>query len=188
MALSQYLPGRIGDHGIGRVTNHEALEVAREVRIDLRIDDIGDLRHFGSLLGQRPGLAIIYHANAHTVRDTGPGTARLRLAATATDHTDIDARRWHPALGLGVAVATLTVCSGAFFFGLAGCRAENTAHHPAACTPGDNHPGAFVFLAAFMSLAIFLFSLTSLPPKVLKAVGGLVTVVYVGWAVSVAVS
>jgi hypothetical protein len=85
-------------------------------------------------------------------------------------------------------LATLSLCSAAFFIGLAGCRAENDPHHPATCTPSDGHPGAFMFVAAFMSLAIFLFSLTSLPPRVIKALGGLVTVFYVGWAVSVAVS
>ena len=83
---------------------------------------------------------------------------------------------------------TLLVCSVAFLIGLAGCRAENNPHHPATCTPSDDHPGAFMSVAAFMSLAIFLFSLTSFPPKVLKALGGVVTVVYIGWAVSVAVS
>lgn len=100
----------------------------------------------------------------------------------------IDGRRWHPALGLGVALATLSLCSVAFFIGLAGCRAENNPHHPATCTPSDDHPGAFMFVAAFMSLAIFLFSLTSVTPRVLKGFGGLVTVLYVAWAVSVAVS
>lgn len=38
-----------------------------------------------------------------------------------------------------------------------------------------------MFVAAFMSLAIFLFSLTSLPSTVLNAC-------YVGWALSVAVT
>lgn len=104
----------------------------------------------------------------------------------ATDHLDLDGRRWHPALGLGVAFATLCLCTVAFFFGLAGCRAENTSHHPTACTPSDNHPGAFMFVAALMSLAIFLFSLTSLPSRVLKVLGGLVAACYVGWAISVA--
>jgi hypothetical protein len=85
-------------------------------------------------------------------------------------------------------LATLFLCSVAFFFGLAGCRAENNPHHSETCTPSDNHPSAFMFVAAFISLAIFLFSLTSLPPRVLKAVGGVVCVVYVGWAVSVAMS
>lgn len=100
----------------------------------------------------------------------------------------IDGRRWHPAVGLGVALATLCVSTVAFFFGLAGCRAENNPHHPATCAPSDNHPGAFMFIAAFTSLAIFLFSLTSLPPRLVKALGGLVSIVYVGWAVSVALS
>jgi hypothetical protein len=109
----------------------------------------------------------------------------------------IDGRRWHPALGLGVALATLSLCSVAFFIGLAGCRAENKPHHPATCTPSDDHPGAFMFVAAFMSLAIFLFSLTFVLPGsssgargvlALKALGGLVAVFYVGWAISVAVS
>ena len=85
-------------------------------------------------------------------------------------------------------MATLCLCSVAFFFGLAGCRAENEPHHPATCTPSDQHPGALMFVAAFISLAIFLFSLTSLPPRVLKALGGLVTACYVGWALSVAVT
>lgn len=112
----------------------------------------------------------------------------LRRAAIATDHLQIDGRRWHPGLGLGVALATLFLCSIAFFFGLAGCRAENQSHHPATCAPSDNHPGAFMFIAAFMSLAIFLFSLTSLPPRVLKVLGGLVAACYVGWALSVALT
>lgn len=85
-------------------------------------------------------------------------------------------------------MATLCLCFVAFFFGLAGCRAENDPHHPATCTPSDHHPGAFMFVAAFMSLAIFLFSLTSLPPRVFKVVGGLVAACYVGWAVSVALT
>ena len=71
-------------------------------------------------------------------------------------------------------MATLCGCSVAFFFGLAGCRAENQTHHPATCTPSDHHPGAFMFVAAFMSLAIFLFSLTSISPRVLKVFGALV--------------
>lgn len=45
-----------------------------------------------------------------------------------------------------------------------------------------------MFVAAYMSLAIFLFSLTCLPPRVLKALGGVVSAVYVGRAVSVALS
>lgn len=85
-------------------------------------------------------------------------------------------------------MATLSLCSVAFFFGLAGCRAENDPHHPATCTPSDDHPGAFMFVAALMSLAIFLFSLTSLPPRVLKLLGGLVAACYVGWAFSIAVT
>jgi hypothetical protein len=85
-------------------------------------------------------------------------------------------------------LATLSLCSVSLFFVLAGCRAENDPHHPATCTPSDHHPGAFMFVAAFMSLAIFLFSLTHLPPKVLVVLGGLVTAFYVGWAFSVAVT
>lgn len=91
-------------------------------------------------------------------------------------------------MGLEVALTTLCLCSVAFFFGLSGCRTENDPHHPATCTPSDTHPGAFVFVAAFMSFAIFLFSLTSLPPTVLKVLGVLVTACYVGWAFSVAVT
>jgi hypothetical protein len=100
----------------------------------------------------------------------------------------MDGRRWHPALGLGVAVATLCLCFVGFFFGLAGCRAENDPHHPATCMPSDRHPGVFIFVAASISLAIFLFSLTSLPPRILKVLGGLVAACYVGWALSVAVT
>lgn len=110
----------------------------------------------------------------------------LRLAETATDQLPIDGRRWHPALGLGVALATLCLSSVAFFFGLAGCRAENDPHHPAACAPSDHHPGALMFLAAFLSLAIFLFGLTSLRPRVLKVLGGSVVACYVGWVIAVA--
>jgi hypothetical protein len=83
---------------------------------------------------------------------------------------------------------TLCLSSVAFFFGLAGCRKENDPHYPATCAPGDHHPDAFMFVAAFFSLAIFLFSLTPLPPRVLKVLGGLVTACYVGWAFSVAVT
>jgi len=43
-----------------------------------------------------------------------------------------------------------------------------------------------MFVVAFMSLAIFLFSLTSLPPRILKVLGGLVAACYVGWAISIA--
>ena len=89
-------------------------------------------------------------------------------------------------LGLGVALATLCLCCVAFFFVLAGCRAENDPHHPTACTPSDHHPGASIFVAAFVSLAIFLFSLTSIPPRVLKALGGLIVACYVGWVIAVA--
>ena len=91
-------------------------------------------------------------------------------------------------MGLGIALGTLCLSSVAFFIGLAGCRAENDPHHPATCTPSDRYPGAFFFVAAFLSFAIFLFSLTSLPPRVLKVLGGLVTAFYVGWAISVAVT
>ncbi|HEY3550903.1 MAG TPA: hypothetical protein VGK69_07615 [Gaiellaceae bacterium] len=45
-----------------------------------------------------------------------------------------------------------------------------------------------MFVAAFVSLAIFLFSLTSLPPGILKVLGGVVTACYVGWALSIAVT
>ena len=83
-------------------------------------------------------------------------------------------------------MATLCLCSVAFFFGLETCRAENQPHHPAACTPRDHHPGAFLFVAAFVSLAIFLFGLTSVPPRILKALGGLAAACYVGWLIAVA--
>lgn len=85
-------------------------------------------------------------------------------------------------------MTTLCLCSIAFFFGLAGCRAENDPHHPAACTPSDRHAGALMFVAAFMSLAIFLFGLTALPPRVIKVLGGLVAACYVGWALAVAMT
>jgi hypothetical protein len=97
----------------------------------------------------------------------------------------IDGRRWHPALGLGLGLVTLCLCYVAFFLGLARCRAENNPHHPATCTPSDNHPGVFGFVAAFLSLAIFLFSLTALPPKVLVVLAGLVIAAYVAWGLSV---
>ena len=80
---------------------------------------------------------------------------------------------------------TLCLCYVAFFFGLARCRAENNPHHPATCTPSDHHPGVLGFVAAYLSLAIFLFSLTSVPPKVLKGLAGLVAAGYLGWALSV---
>jgi hypothetical protein len=41
---------------------------------------------------------------------------------------------------------------------------------------------------AFLSFAIFLFSLTPLPPRVLVVLGGLVVGFYVAWFISVAVT
>jgi hypothetical protein len=46
----------------------------------------------------------------------------------------------------------------------------------------------FPFVPAYLSLAIFLFSLTTLPPRVFVALGGLVAAFYVGWLISVAVA
>lgn len=43
-------------------------------------------------------------------------------------------------------------------------------------------------VAAFLSLAIFLFSLTALPRNVLVLLAGLVGALYVGWAFSVRVT
>ena len=82
-------------------------------------------------------------------------------------------------------MATLFLCYVAFFFGQTRCDAENNPHHPATCTLNGSQPTVLVPVAAFLSLAIFLFSLTALPRKVLVAFAGLVGVLYVGWAFSV---
>jgi len=112
----------------------------------------------------------------------------LRLDPTATDQLHIEARRRHPGLGLGVAIATLFLSYVALFWGALGCNAENTIHTPATCTLIPHYPSVFPFIPAFLSLAIFLFSFTPLPPKVLKALGGLVAAFYVGWLLSVMVT
>jgi hypothetical protein len=88
-------------------------------------------------------------------------------------------------LGLGVGLATLFLCYVAFFFGQTRCDAENNPHHPATCTLNGNQPTVLVPVAAYVSLAIFLFSLTPLPPKVMVALAGVVTSLYVVWALSV---
>ena len=110
---------------------------------------------------------------------TDPG---LRLAAVATDPLHIDGGRRHPALGLGVGFATLVLCYVAFFFGQTRCDAENNPHDPATCTLSGNQPTVLVPVAAFLSLAIFLFSLTAIPPKLLVAFSAVVTALYIGWA------
>ena len=109
----------------------------------------------------------------------------LRLAAAAPDSLRIEGRRRHLALGLGVGLATLFLCYVAFFFGQTRCDAEHNPHHPATCTLDGNQPTVLMPVAAFLSLAIFLFSLTTLPPKVLVLLAGLVGALYVGWAFSV---
>lgn len=87
-----------------------------------------------------------------------------------------------------MALATLFVSYVALFWGGLGCNAENTPHTPATCSLIPRYPSVFPFLPAFLSLAIFLTSLTPLPPRVLAALGGLVATFYVGWLVSVAVT
>jgi hypothetical protein len=83
-------------------------------------------------------------------------------------------------------VVTLGLCYLAFFFGQTRCDAENTEsipNHPATCTLSDHQP--ILRVAVYLSLAIFLCSLTRLPQRALVALGGLVTLAYVGWAISV---
>ena len=87
-------------------------------------------------------------------------------------------------MGLGVGLATLLLCYVAFFFGQTRCDAENT-HYPATCTLNGNQPTVLVPVAAFLSLAIFLFSLTAIPPRLLVVLAALVTALYVAWAFSV---
>ena len=109
---------------------------------------------------------------------------RLRLDPTTTDQLPIEARRRHPGLGLGVALATLCVSYVALFWGGLGCNAENTTHTPATCSLIPRYPSVFPFVPAFLSLAIFLFSFTPVPPRVLVVSGGLVATFYVGWLLS----
>jgi hypothetical protein len=104
--------------------------------------------------------------------------------AIATDQLYIEARRRHPGLGLGVALATLFLSYVALFWGELGCKAENSTHTPSTCSLVPRYPSVFPFVPAFLSLAIFLFSLTPLPPRALVVVGGLVTTFYVGWFLS----
>jgi hypothetical protein len=47
------------------------------------------------------------------------------------------------------------------------------------------YPSVFPFVPAFLSLAIFLFSLTPLPPRALVVLGALVAAFYVGWLLSI---
>lgn len=89
----------------------------------------------------------------------------LRLAAAAPDSLRIEGRRRYPALGLGVGLATLFLCYVAFFFGQTRCDAEHNPHHPATCTLDGNQPTVLMPVAAFLSLAIFLFSLTTLSSR-----------------------
>jgi len=78
-----------------------------------------------------------------------------------------------------VALATLFLSYVALIWGGLGCNAENTAHTPATCSLIPRDPSVFPFVPAFLSLAIFLFSLTPLPPRVLVGLGGLVATFYV---------
>jgi hypothetical protein len=110
------------------------------------------------------------------------------LVVPATDLFDIDDRTRHPVLGLALGMATLLVCAVAFFVSLAGCRAENQTHYPAACPLADHHPGTLVFVAVVLSLAIFVVGLTHVPRRVLTALAGLGALLYVGYAFSVAVT
>lgn len=67
-------------------------------------------------------------------------------------------------------------------------RGRNTTHTPATCALIPRYPSVFPFIPAFLSLAIFLFSFTPLPRKVLVVSGGLVVAFYVGWLFSIAVT
>jgi len=87
-----------------------------------------------------------------------------------------------------VALATLFLSYFALVWGGLGCNAENTTHTPATCSLIPRYPSVFPFVPAFLSLAIFLFSLTPLPPRLLVVLGGLVAAFYVGWLLSVAVT
>ena len=71
----------------------------------------------------------------------------------------------------------------ALIWGGLGCNAENT-HTPATCSLIPRYPSVFPFVPAFLSLTIFLFSLTPLPPRVLAVLGGLVATFYVGLLLS----
>jgi len=84
-----------------------------------------------------------------------------------------------------VGFATLCLCYVAFFFGETRCDAENSPHRPAACTLNGNQPTVLVPVAAFLSLAIFLFSLTALPPRILVVFAGLISALHTSWAFSV---
>jgi hypothetical protein len=101
---------------------------------------------------------------------------------------DIEAARRHPGLGLGVALATLFLSYIALFWGKLGCNAENSTHTAATCSLIPRYPSVFPFVPAFLSLAIFLFSLTPLPPKALVVLGGLVSTFYLGWLLSLMVT
>lgn len=84
-----------------------------------------------------------------------------------------------------MAVTTLCVSYVALFWGGLGCNAENTTHTPATCSLIPRYPSVFPFVPAFLSLAIFLFSLTPLPPRALVVLGALVAAFYVGWLLSI---
>jgi hypothetical protein len=101
----------------------------------------------------------------------------------------IEARTRHPGLGLGVAVATICLSYVALFWGVLDCQTENTTHTPAACTlvPGPGSSSGFL-VPAFLSLWIFLFSLTPLSPRALVVLGGLVVTFYVGLLLSLFVT
>jgi hypothetical protein len=101
----------------------------------------------------------------------------------------MEQRRRQPGVGIGVALATLFLSYVALFWGEGlGCNAENTSHTPATCTLIPRHPSVFPFIPVYLSLAIFLFSLTPLPSRVLVVLGGLVATFYVGWLISVTVT
>jgi hypothetical protein len=87
-----------------------------------------------------------------------------------------------------VALATLCLSYVALFWAALGCNAENTSRTPATCSLIPRYPSVFPFVPAFLSLAIFLFGLTPLPPRVLVVLGGLVVAFYVGWLLSVMVT
>ena len=87
-----------------------------------------------------------------------------------------------------MALATLFLSYAALVFGGLGCNEENTTHTPSTCALIPRDPSVFPFVPAYLSLAIFLFSLTPVPPRVLKVLGGLVAAFYVGWTLFVMVT
>jgi hypothetical protein len=112
----------------------------------------------------------------------------LRISPAVADLPHIDGRIGHLVLGFVLGMATLCLSIVAFFVSLAGCRAENQTHYPAACPAADHHPGSLVFLAVALSLAVFILSLARVSRKVPIGLAGFVVMLYVGYAFAVAVT